>query len=109
MGRRRKPQSMTHEEIATVIEEVADYVANRDYSFDTQILISTAQQALAELRHLEGMQLLNRISLLLLTENGTTNMRYDFVRSTMESMPPLDPAEDSAALRSIAADLRTQA
>jgi hypothetical protein len=107
MGKKRKPQ-LTGEELATLIVEIAERVANEDYSFDIQVTISTAEQALLELRHLDGLKLLSRIALLMSTENGTTAMKYEYVRKRVEALTPLDPTADSVALSSLAAEIRTQ-
>jgi hypothetical protein len=108
MGKKRK-QQLTREEIATLIEEIAERVANENFSFDIQVTISAAEQALVELRHVEGLKILIRIGLLMSTKNGTTAMKYDYVRKRVEALTPLDPTADSVALRSLAADIRTQA
>jgi hypothetical protein len=107
MAKKRKKQ-LTGEELATLIEEIAERVANEDYSFDIQVTISAAEQALLELRHLDGLKLLSRIALLMSTENGTTAMKYEYVRKSVEALTPLDPTADSVALRSLATDIRTQ-
>lgn len=68
--------------------------------------MTAAQQGLVELRDVEGPLLLNRFSLLLLTENGTANMRYGYVRKRVEEMFPFEPDTDVTALRSLAEKIR---
>ena len=84
MGKKRKAQLPTRGEIATQIEEVAERLANGDRSFDLYIATSAAQAAQVGLgdieRHLDGLKLLSRVGFLLVTENGTADMKYDFVR-----------------------------
>jgi hypothetical protein len=106
MRRRRKKQPVSREETAALIEQIAERIANGDRSFDLQLPMTTAQQRLVELRDVEGSLLLNRISLLLLTENGTANVRYDYVRERVKELAPLDPDTDVAALRALAEKIR---
>lgn len=99
MGRKRKGASMTREEVAALIEDIADRIASGDQSFEIQLPITTAQEALLELRHIEGLKLLNRVGLLHLMQNGTKDVRYDYIRREMEELTPLDVKQDSATLR----------
>jgi len=41
-----------------------------NYTFDIQVPIAAVGQVLIEIRHLNGLELINRIGLLLNTENG---------------------------------------
>lgn len=106
MSRRRKKQPISRDETAALIEQIAERIANGDRSFDLQLPMTAAQQGLVELRDVEGSLQLNRISLLLLTENGTANVRYDYVRKRVEELAPLDPESDVAALRTLAEEIR---
>ena len=108
MARKRKSRTLTHEEVATLLEEIAARVANENYSFDIQLTITTVEQALIEWRDKDGLMLLSRIALLLSTKNGTASMKYDYVRRRVEALTPLDPTKDSAALLSLAESIRTQ-
>lgn len=101
---KRKP--VTKEQIATVLEAVADRVANEDYSSDIQLTASTAELGLAQLRNAKALKLLNRVLLLLSTKNATEPSRYQYVEKTVQSLEPLDPVADSAALRDVARELR---
>jgi hypothetical protein len=92
--------------IAELIEQVADGVARGDWSFGLQMPLTAAERALIDLQHLDGLKLLNRVGILLLTKNGRAEVRYDFVRRTVASMAPLDPVEDANALRALARELR---
>lgn len=106
MSKKKKVPSLTREETAALINEIAERVAKGDRSFDLQIPIVKAEQALAELRHLDGLKLLNRIGLLLITLNGKAKSRYELVQKTVEALPPFNPIEDSIALRSLADEIR---
>jgi len=108
MSKKRKGYSLTREETATLIDEIAERIANGDRSFDLQLPLQQALEALVEIRHVDGLKLLNRIALLLNTESGKANPRYDYVRKTVEALPPFDPIEDSNALRSLANDVRSE-
>ena len=107
MSRKRRGASMTREEVAVLIEDIADRIASGDQSFDIQLSITTAQEALFELRHIDGLKLLNCVGLLHLTQNGTENVRYDYVRKRVEELTPLDAEQDSAALRDLATSIRS--
>jgi hypothetical protein len=104
MAKRRTP--MTKERIAAAIEAVADRVAQEDYSFDIQVTASKAELGLTELRNVEALKLLSRVSILLLTKNGTKTSPYKYVQKQLESLTPLDSVADSAALRAVAQELR---
>jgi len=67
------------------------------------------ERVLIELRHVEGLKLLTRISLLLLTANGTTNVTVEYAKKRVDSLEPINPAADSAALRSLAEEIRGHA
>lgn len=108
MGRKRKGASMTREEAATLIEAVSARIASRDQAFDIQLQLTTAGEALLELKHVEGLKLLNRIGLLLITQNGTKNVRYERVRKTVEKLTPLDAEKDSVALLNLAKSIRSE-
>jgi hypothetical protein len=95
---------MTKEETASLLEEVAERLANGDRSFDLQSQLARASETLAEMRHVEGLILLNRLKRLLPTEPSW----YGIVRETVEALPPLDPASDADALRSLASDVRSK-
>ena len=105
MGRRRR-RAPSRDETAAAIEAVAERVEARDFSFDVQLSVQTAQEGLLELMDVDASLLLSRVSLMLLTENGTMDKKYDFVRERVESTPPLNPAEDGETLRSLAARVR---
>lgn len=49
--------------------------------------------------------LLNRIGALLISMNGRVKSPYTFVQKMMEALEPLDPIEDSNALRSLAKEI----
>ena len=103
---KKKAQSLTREETAALIDEIAERIEKGDRSFDLQIPITKAQQALIELRNLDGLELLNRIGLLLTAHDGKAKYRYELVQKTIEALPPFNPVEDSIALRSLADEIR---
>ena len=91
------------------IEAVAERVEAEDFSFDVQLSVQTAQEGLLELMDVDGSLPLSRVSTMLLTENGSMSIKHDHVRKRVESMPPLDPAGDGEALRSLATRVRAGA
>ncbi len=93
-------------ELAGLIEDVADRVQRNDLAYGIQVLISEAQFELLELQHIEGIQLLNRIGLLQGEAEGSGGHRYGWVQQTIEKMLPLDPGQDSQALRDLAGEIR---
>lgn len=106
MKRTAKGNTLPREQIAAVIEEIADGVAEGSLSFHLQLPIVQAQEAMVELRNVDGLKLLNRISMLLLTENREKKMRYEVVNKAAQEFSPLDPTEDSKALRALAEEIR---
>jgi hypothetical protein len=104
---KRKKKQIPFEHVAELIEEIAKRVETQNYAFDIQITISAVGQVLLEIRHLDGMRLINRIGLLLNTKNGkATSKRYGcYVQKQLAQIPPLDPTADSAALRALAAEI----
>ncbi len=100
-------QRLTKNETAILIEEVANRIEQGDRSFDLHLPLIKAQKGLAELYHLEGVQLLNRIGLLLTHDEGETFF-YPMVKETIEALSPLDPAKDCEALRTLAKEIRNE-
>ena len=98
---------MPRETVAQTIEDIADRIANGETTYELHVATSAAEQALLEFEHIEGLRLLNRVGLLLLTNNGTENVRYPIVQKMIEKLTPLDTAADSEALRSLAREIRT--
>ncbi len=92
-------------EVAALIEEIADRIGRGDRSFGLQLPLQSVLEALIETRHVTGLLLLNRISLLLLTSEGGPT-RYEYVRNIVETLAPLDSAKDRAALRALAKEIR---
>lgn len=99
------------EEVARLIEEIAERVETKNYAFDNQVAASAVGQALLEMRHLDGVKLINHIALLLNTENGkaTTDRYGGYIQKRLAKIPPLDPIADSAALRALAAEIAATA
>lgn len=95
MNKRRKGYSLTREEAATPLKKIAERIIDGDRSYDLQLQIQQAQEALTKMRKVDGLKLLNRIALLQLTENGKVKIGFDYVREKMEALPPLHPVEDS--------------
>lgn len=106
MSREWKGQSMTCEETANLLEEIAEHIRKGTGSFDLQLPISQAQAVMLELGHMDGLKLLNRIALLLLTKGRLGNVGYDFARKKVETLKPLDPIVDSQAIQALAHDIR---
>ena len=79
---------LPHEELASTIEALADRIAEGDRSFELQVLIQTIEGALLELENTDGLILLNRIGLLLITDDGRNPTMYEFVQKQVESMDP---------------------
>jgi hypothetical protein len=107
MTTKRKKNQVSHEHVAELIEEIAKRVETQNYDFDIQVAISTVGQALVELRHADGLRLINRIGHLLTAQNSKTapNRYGDYVQKRLAEIPPLDPIADSAALRALAAEI----
>lgn len=103
--KRKKQVPLVH--AAKLIEEIAKRVETQNYAFDIQVNISTVGQALLEIRHLDGLILINRVALLLNTQNGkaTSNRYGDYIQKRLAKIPSLDPIADSAALRALAAEI----
>lgn len=104
----KKGSSLSREETANLLEEIAKHIIDGDRSFDLQLPITQAQEAMLEMRHMDGMKLLNRIALLLLTSDGKANVGNDFTRKRVEALNPLDPMEDSKALQILADEVRSK-
>lgn len=107
MTTKRKKNHVSPEHAAELIEEIAKRVETQNYAFDIQVAISTVGQALVELRHVDGLRLINRIGQLLSAENSkTARNRYgDYIQKRLAEIPPLDPVADSAALRALATEI----
>src|SRR5687767_6830761 len=99
---------MPREIAAQTIEAIAERIANGERSNDLSAAITAAEQAMLDIEHIEGMRLLNRIGLLMVTNSGTENIHYPIVRKIVDNLKPLDASADSAALRALAYELRTQ-
>lgn len=107
MNKKVKKRPVTPEEVANLIDQIAEEIKNGNRSFDIQLPLSEAEKALAKLRHLEGIKLLNRIGLLLLNENRKgTGFFYPGVKETIDKLPPLDTVEDVKALQDLANQIR---
>ncbi len=74
MTTKRKKKQVPLERAAELIEEIAERVETQNYASDIQVIISTVGQALLEIRHLDGLRLINRIGLLLNTENDKNRL-----------------------------------
>ena len=107
MTTKRKKNQVSPEHAAELIEEIAKRVETQNYAFDIQVAISTVSQALVELRHVDGLRLITRIEQLLSAKHSkTASNRYGgYVQKRLAEIPPLDPIADSAALRSLAAEI----
>ena len=107
MTTKSKKKQVPLEHTAELIEEIARRVERQNYAFDIQVAISTVGQALVEIRHLDGLNLINRIGLLTSTENRKTvpNRYGGYVQKQLAEIPPLDPIADSSALRALAAEI----
>lgn len=97
---------MTHEETANLLDKIAERIREGERSFELQLPISQAQAMMLEIGHIDGLKLLNRIALLLLTKDRMGNVGYDFTRKKVEALTPLDPLEDSQALQTLANEIR---
>ena len=107
MSKKLKGNLLTGEEIATLIDQIAERIIKGDRSFDLQIPLTQAQMALAKLHHLSGTGLLNRLGLLLLNDGkDNTGFQYPGVKETIESLAPLDPIQDGNALHELANEIR---
>jgi hypothetical protein len=62
-----------HEETATLLDRIAAQIASGEQSLDLAEATQKAQDALNRLRHVEGVALLSRISLLLGVANRQTS------------------------------------
>ncbi len=102
----RKGHYTTSEETANLLEEIAGRLRDGERSFELQLPISQAQTMMLEMNHMDGLRLLNRISLLLLTKNKKNNVGHDFTRKRLEALSPLDPLEDSKTLQILADQIR---
>lgn len=105
----KKRKRLSAEALAHVIEGIAARVESRDESFAVQMEIQSASAELMEMRHVEGLRLLNRVALLQLTAGSKGSQRYRIVEETIARMPPLDPEGDGVALRELAKDIRRAA
>jgi hypothetical protein len=107
MATKRKKKQVPPEQVAQLIEEIAKRVETLNYSSDVQVSISAVGEMLTEIHHPDGLKLVNRIGLLLTTENGkvTSNRYGGYVQKQLAKMPPLDPIADSAALRALAVEI----
>jgi len=99
--------SLTNEDTANMLENIAERIANGERSFDLQLPITTSQETLIKMRHIEGLKLLNRISLLLNVHDKKGKYRYEIIQKTIESLPPLDPDLDCNKLRELANEIRS--
>lgn len=106
MSREGKVHSMTCEETANLLEEIAEHIKAGERFFELQLPISQAQAMMLELDHMDGLKLLNRVALLLLSKDRMSNVGYDFTRKRVEALKPLDPIEDSQAIQELAHDIR---
>ena len=107
MATKRKKKQVPLEHAAKLIKEIAKRVETQNYTSEIQVTISAVGEMLIEIRHLDGLELINRIGLLLNTENGkaTSNRYGGYIQKQLAKMPPLDPIADSAALRALAAEI----
>lgn len=90
MGTKRKKKQISLEHAAKLIEEIAKRVETQNDSFDIQVTISAVEQVLIEMRHLDGLKLVNRIGLLLITKNGkaASNRYGGYVQKQLARTPP---------------------
>jgi hypothetical protein len=102
MAKNRK-KSLTRDELASLIEKAAAEIEKSNKSFSVQQLLTTAQVGLAELHDLDGLKIVSRLSMVLM--DGEKH--YAIVQKAIDALAPLNPAEDGAALKSLAARLRT--
>jgi hypothetical protein len=107
MSKSPRGSELRRQDLAEVLEGLAERISRRDMSYDVQGQVLAAMSALVELRHIEGVLLLNRLSFLLLTDGGGGVMKYEYARKWAQQLAPLDPAKEAAALRQLAAELRT--
>lgn len=102
----RKIKLDTPGQLAAALDHIGARIASNDLSFDLQLELCDAEEALVRMKHIDGLRLLNRISMMHNTENGTKHVKYELVRNAVAQMDPLDPVKDSAAVRTLASELR---
>ncbi len=102
MKKMKRGKGISNNELKRLIVELSELVSKGDTSFDIQVLTTTISEALMERRHIDGLKLVTRISLLSIVSDMGGKSRYDYVNRHVENSEPLDPKEDATALNEMA-------
>ena len=102
---------MSRENLANLLDELADRIEGGDKSFALQVPLTQAAQALAILEHRQGAQLLVQIMTLLLHQRPRSSANSaieDYLKRHTAHLKPLDPPKDAAAMRELANEIRSE-
>ncbi|MFL5385833.1 MAG: hypothetical protein ACJ8GN_25235 [Longimicrobiaceae bacterium] len=105
----RKKKAVGPAEAADLLDGIAERVARADTSFELEYEISQAMRWFVATNNLEAVKLLNLIALKYgLAGMREEEMRYDYLKKVAKGLPPLDPANEAQAVRTLAAELRAK-
>jgi hypothetical protein len=88
------------------LERIANWIERENPDVEVETEIAQAEMDCARLRHGEGLHLLNRLSLVHYARHREEPSRYQVVEEALDNVEPLDPVQDSAAIRALAKELR---